>query len=195
MNIKRILLFSLVLLMIVSSLNMVSAGDDDESYMTDCFVSAMLDDNLDWYINIQVYTNSSENCSGRPIFINVTDSSGNVKSYNLTTSPMYDEEFDVSRDGEVNITEGIKENETYTVSIYFPGDDKLPSMIYNETVNTTVDYPVVEEEDTDDLNTAPTEDTYDESYDSEVSSEPVVPRSTYEDPAIHGFFGTQGYRP
>ena len=68
-------------------------------------------------------------------------------------------------------------------------------MIYNETVNTTVDYPVVEEEDTDDLNTAPTEDTYDESYDSEVSSEPVVPRSTYEDPAIHGFFGTQGYRP
>ena len=195
MNIKRILLFSLVLLMIVSSLNMVSAGNDDESYMTDCFVSAMLDDNLDWYINIQVYTNSSENCSGRPIFINVTDSSGNVKSYNLTTSPMYDEEFDVSRDGEVNITEGIKENETYTVSIYFPGDDKLPSMIYNETVNTTVDYPVVEEEDTDDLNTAPTEDTYDESYDSEVSSEPVVPRSTHEDPAIHGFFGTQGYRP
>lgn len=199
MNIKRILLISIVLVIIVSSLNMVSAGEDNETYITDCFVSATLDDNFDWYINIQVYSNSSENCSGRPIFINVTDSSGNVKSYNLTTSPMYDEEFDFSLDGEVNITDGIKENETYTVSIYFPGDDKLPSMEYEETVNTTVDYSPVENEDSS--NTVPSEDTQEDTYDEPTggvdsqSDGPVVNRVDDPTPSIHGFFGTQGYKP
>ena len=183
MNIKRILLISIVLVIIVSSLNMVSAGEDNETYITDCFVSATLDDNFDWYINIQVYSNSSEN----------------VKSYNLTTSPMYDEEFDFSLDGEVNITDGIKENETYTVSIYFPGDDKLRSMEYEETGNTTVDYSPVENEDSS--NTVPSEDTQEDTYDEPTggvdsqSDGPVVNRVDDPTPSIHGFFGTQGYKP
>lgn len=185
MNIKRILLFSIVLLMIVSSLNMVSAGEDNESYTTSCFAYTSLD-NGEWYIYVQVLSDSSENCSGKPIFINVTDSSGNVKSYNMTTSPVDNENIDSSLEGQVNITDGIKENETYTVSVYFPGDDKLPSMEYEETVNTILEYSPVEEEDTPDTVSS------DDAGDSDVSSEPVVPRSTYKDPAVHGLFGTQG---
>jgi hypothetical protein len=130
MDNKKFLLFTIILMMAVSSLCIVSAepSDSNDGKQLNTTISCTPGvGSLDIYLNTSESGNiwaDSDNCI---VYVNVTDEDDNTEQYNITEW-MY-QGVDFSIFGDLDLEPG-----TYDISIYFPGDDLFNESSFNDTV-------------------------------------------------------------
>lgn len=135
MDVKRIVLFTMVLIIVISSLSFISAGVFDGLDVSPTYINVTVSSFDDSTLEFRVYSNDTIDGENETVSyytdtinVNVTDENGDVKSYNLTL----DEDLGGFDSGaKLELDPG-----TYFISVYYPGDeygDYAPSS-FNTTV-------------------------------------------------------------
>ncbi len=132
----------------------------EESIEISTTSGGMHKNNESFYITVHVRSDKYDESlfDGKPIYVNLTDDNGTVKSYNLTLNY-----------SSVNV-EDLDESTRYNVTVYFPGGDGLPAKYFSGYEWTSSSFTLTSE------GYGNPNDQPDTDSDSEVSDEPVVDR-------------------